>query len=69
MDRVLVIAHQLRGDARRRERPLCDLGYRGNFGGGAGDEALGEAGQLLGHDAPLDHFEALRRASPITVGG
>src|SRR4029077_853397 len=52
-----VVVHQLLRDAAGRELPLRDLADRGHLGGGAGDEALGEAGKLLGPDAPLDHLD------------
>src|SRR5262245_45374230 len=53
-----VIVHQLRRYRARREAPMRDLRDRRHFGGTAGDEAFREAGELIGHDAPLDHLDA-----------
>ena len=52
-----VVAHQLLGNAARRERKVGDLRHRGHLGRSAGDETLGEAGQFLWHDAALDHLD------------
>src|SRR5262249_19961624 len=48
-----VVGHELRGDRGGREFPVRDLRHRRDLGRAAGDEALGELGQLIGHDAPL----------------
>ncbi len=55
---IRVVDHQLFRDRAWLECPLRDLGHRRDLRRGAGDEALGEAGQLIRHDAPFDHFDA-----------
>ena len=52
------VVHQRQRDVARLEAVLADLAHRRHLGGGAGDEALGEVGQLLGQDVPLDDLEA-----------
>src|SRR5215475_15510325 len=42
-----VVVHQLLGDGAGRKPPMRDLGDSRHFGGAAGDEALGEAGELI----------------------
>src|SRR5262249_11364573 len=53
-----VVGHELLGDGGGRECPVRDLGHRRDLGRAAGDEALGELGELIRHDAPLDHPDA-----------
>src|SRR5262249_10216353 len=53
-----VVGHELLGDGGGRECPVRDLGHRRDLGRAAGDEALGELGELVRHDAPLDHLDA-----------
>src|SRR5262249_2416162 len=53
-----VVGHELLRDRRRGEPPLRDLGYRRDFGGAAGDEALRELGEFIWRDAPFDHLDA-----------
>src|SRR5262249_2686017 len=66
-----VVGHELLRDRGRGEPPLRDLGYRRDLGGAAGDEALRELGELIGHDAPFDHLDAalLRQLNDGAAGG
>src|SRR5262249_60433539 len=66
-----VVGHELLGDGGRRKLPLRDLRHSRDLGGAASDEALRELGELIGHDAPLDHLDAplLRKLDDGAAGG
>src|SRR5262249_56793460 len=53
-----VVGHELLGDGGRRKLPLRDLRHSRDLGGATSDEALRELGELIEHDAPLDHLDA-----------
>src|SRR5450631_3201800 len=53
----IIVDHRA-GYGAGRELIRAGLGHGGDLGAGAADETFLESGELLGHDAALDHLEA-----------